>query len=590
MISIILTIILNKSYLSNVIIFLPGHIPIVVARTYDSQVEKNNAFGYGWTMNYEKEIFTTHQIVKEEGSDPPRYTMKSKLIIQNGSGRGVAFSCEGGFLMQPNFDFNSIGGTYLPPNFPTEYEKVKVEEFEGVPGCFVVYYKNGMCEVFRKYQGSVSYLDNSAEPVHKILLWKVLDRNGNSLEINYDTELKISSVVNSDGNSASFFYNGSKHITKVQDNYGRFTEYKYNDSGDLTEFTNIDGITTEYDYWFWTVSDSVANTFSSHNLKSITFPNSSSVTIEYENANTSVSSFMVDKPDCVRRIAFPSGKSSVFTYNYPNPGQTKVSSVLEAGVFSYVDYNLNYTYTYTSDYGITTDVSYELVYVFNPFRTRSLTGDEELPDIGGTGEVTRITLDSENNVNKVYDRRPEFPELATTIDYDTRHNPISITSKTGNLSSFDYDDAGRLIKQTDARGNETEYVYNDETWNLVKVIDANGNETVFDYNEKGDMIRKQDSDGFEYFYSYDGFGNLVSISRTGSLEGNTVTLTVNYTYDNYGNRLTAIDAKGNLTEYVYDGFNRLVEVRNHNQGQVYHTYYAYDEMGNRVLRIENCRF
>ncbi|MCK4667574.1 RHS repeat protein, partial [Candidatus Dependentiae bacterium] len=384
----------------------------------------------------------------------------------------------------------------------------------------------------------------------------------------------------------TFTYNENKHIIKTEDNYVKFVEYVYDDFGNLVEFTNSKGIKTKYAYWEWGVKDTdgvtIANIFSSHNIKSITYPNSASVIIQYDNASDSDIIFDAAKQDKVSRIKFPSQKETLFTYKYIKDNQAKVSSnYLTEG---YDAYWLDYFYEYTPEYGITTDVNYEMRNEIAVSRlTRSLTrGGADYPDIEGAGEVSRVTLDANNNVNKIYDTRTEYPDTATTIDSDTRHNPVHITSKDGDETNFEYDGEGRLTSQTDARGNQTQYVYDETSWNLTSVIDANGNETVFYYNSKGDMKRKQDSDGFEYYYKYDNFGNMVLLARIGLLEGNTVTLVVNYDYDDYGNRIKTTDTKGNITEYIYDKLNRLIAVKNNNLGQVYYTYYAYDDMGNRI--------
>jgi YD repeat-containing protein len=188
----------------------------------------------------------------------------------------------------------------------------------------------------------------------------------------------------------------------------------------------------------------------------------------------------------------------------------------------------------------------------------------------------------------------DFRGFVTNYSYDRYANLLNITDPGGNVTRNSYDQKNRLKNITDARGFVTTYEY-DDLDRITKITDALGNSTQYIYDE-----------GSEGVYStgvYGGCGGGYSVGGHTPIaiidvNGQRTNLTLNYTikriekieesagcgcsekifkYDNNGNLIEFIDAKGNKTTYEYDSLNRLIKETDA-RGNI--TRYTYDPNGN----------
>jgi RHS repeat-associated protein len=245
--------------------------------------------------------------------------------------------------------------------------------------------------------------------------------------------------------------------------------------------------------------------------------------------------------------------------------------------------------------------------------------------------------------------------------YDTAGNLVSVTDPRGNVTTYAYDRANRLVVRADASsqvtraawsgavltlssplGNETitydslghvtvfgsslpgvtstEY---DRVGNRTATVDARGNRTDYGYDELNRLseVRQSEVEVFDHAhvsqlrpeisYGYDAVGNLVSVTdplgnvstygydKANRLEVATDALShsTRNEYDGVGNRVASVDARGNRTEYEYDELNRLTtvtqpEVDYFDQGTTGRvrpmTTYANDVVGN-VVSVTDAR-
>uniref|UniRef100_UPI002ED82583 DUF6531 domain-containing protein n=1 Tax=Enterobacterales TaxID=91347 RepID=UPI002ED82583 len=158
----------------------------------------------------------------------------------------------------------------------------------------------------------------------------------------------------------------------------------------------------------------------------------------------------------------------------------------------------------------------------------------------------------------------------------------------GSTTHSDYDNAGRLLAQTDAAGRKTEYRLSPGSGQLKEIIMPDGRRTELYYNNQRQLTSTVYPDGLQNKQEYDDYGRLTAeILRNGS--------TTRYFYDNprseypcatedasgsrkqmlwsrYGQLLTFIDCSGYETRYEYDLFGQLTAVHHEEDLSVYRIY------------------
>jgi len=143
------------------------------------------------------------------------------------------------------------------------------------------------------------------------------------------------------------------------------------------------------------------------------------------------------------------------------------------------------------------------------------------------------------------------------------------------MSSYTYDNGGRLLKQTDGNGNTTtlEYDHNNrlEKQHAPKDEDdeTETKTDYYSYDVLGNLTEHTTRNGDTIEYEYDVFNRLV---KTTSDDG-----VVTYTYDKNGNILTMTDSTGTTT-YTYDSMGRILTKMHSETGTISYTYDIYEDI------------
>ena len=139
-------------------------------------------------------------------------------------------------------------------------------------------------------------------------------------------------------------------------------------------------------------------------------------------------------------------------------------------------------------------------------------------------EIANTETDTASDFPTFEEARDMFGNLLTETTYqDTEFGTV--------YRSFGYDaDGNDLTRETDARGNETTYVVDEDTSRKEEVTDREGNKTRYEYDSVGRTTRVAscDAEGTELGYTayeYDTMGDLTGISRG---DGQNYYMTYNY--------------------------------------------------------------
>jgi RHS repeat-associated protein len=150
---------------------------------------------------------------------------------------------------------------------------------------------------------------------------------------------------------------------------------------------------------------------------------------------------------------------------------------------------------------------------------------------------------------------------------------------------FDYDAAGNLTKQWDARNNLAEATY-DDLGRKVTVTNPLGQQIVISYSDE--LISQveigrtvADGEGVVRRVNYDSRGNIIAIQRKDG--SGTLQTYESYELDSEGQRLATTDALGRKTEFAYDLLGRQISVTDPLNNV---TQFGYDAAGNRTSLID----
>ena len=180
------------------------------------------------------------------------------------------------------------------------------------------------------------------------------------------------------------------------------------------------------------------------------------------------------------------------------------------------------------------------------------------------GNLVCVQENSANNVYYKYSSngQPKSIEYSSadrdsyqiaSMSYNSAGQQTSLTDVDAGKTTYEYDALGRIIKQTDARGNVTTKTYNAS--GLVTSMTCGGVTTNYTYDEKLRLVKEIVGKQL-ISYEYDKYNRLTK--KVYSIDGEV--LNFRYVYNSIG-QLTAKTFPDGMTEnYIYDDNGNLLQV------------------------------
>ena len=182
--------------------------------------------------------------------------------------------------------------------------------------------------------------------------------------------------------------------------------------------------------------------------------------------------------------------------------------------------------------------------------------------LGLSGSSTEYAYDCGGNLERVWDaRHPRGVSNPPTqlYAYDALNRLTSVTQPwTGAgggtaATSYGYDVQDHLTQVTDAEGNVTTYTYSDRDVMTSQVSPASGT-----YNEHGELVTEIDARGIVMTRTVDALDRVTAVTYPNPA------LNIGYTYDDPSvpfskGRLTRIARHGEAVDYRYDRFGRILQ-------------------------------
>lgn len=430
-------------------------------------------------------------------------------------------------------------------------------------------------------------------------LAKIEDRNGNALFMVYDsvnTNL-LKSVTNVLAQGLIFSYDTSNRLTSVQEQLNtpgwtdRSISLSYSNNL-LIQVTDVLGNPIRYFY--------DTNGFLN--------------TIQDQRGITTLSN-VCDSAGRVLRQYDGNGNRVDFQYGTPTTNETTLTQYLvTGGVTNAVQtvHGHNGLFQLTQvQYPNDEAVSFDYDGGDNRSGITDRNGNSREFAYDSNGNITNI-LSPDGGMTDLEYNSLNLPILSvdalgyeTEMDYDTNGNLLTETRWLDTyLSAFvkrtwSYNEFGQIASATDERGFTTFYYYNTKGL-LAETIDPATNHTWFAYDAAGRLAAATDARGsgagdpaFTTTYEYDLADRIIAIhTPIGSVTNqydqvgnllrtiNARGFATDYTYDNNGNRTAVQRPLGNATTYEYDTLNRLVTTTRSNTPTAQLTRRYYDSLGN----------
>jgi RHS repeat-associated protein len=432
---------------------------------------------------------------------------------------------------------------------------------------------DGSKEIYATSDGATGF------PRH-MFLSSVVDSQGNTTTLNYDTSHRLTSVVDAMGRSTTFTYGLTGFpllVTRITDPFGRTAQMTYDTSGRLASITDPIGITSSFTY------STTEPTF----VKSLTTPYGTSTFSDAVNPN--------DAPETITRsltLTDPMGFTD-YLYFYQNPSITPASDPAATIPTGIVADNglLEYRNTYYWDkhaFALGATMSGGVVQS-EDFTKASLT--HWLHQVGIL-DVSRTV----GSTKKALERRVWYTYQNQAIhgapyDGGILDKPIAYgrvlddgTSQVTNITyNYSASTSGGLpTSVTDPKGRAQKYAYATNNIDLLTVqqlttapstyttvatfgsyntlhepqtyTDAAGKVWNFTYNAAGQKSSVTDPSGGVTTWNYDTNGRLSSI-----VNANSVTQ-ASYTYDAADRVATYTDSEGYVLTYGYDNLDRITSI------------------------------
>ena len=340
-------------------------------------------------------------------------------------------------------------------------------------------------------------------------LASMVDKNGNTLALTYDSSGNMLSITDTAGRTIQFSYD-SGYLRQITDPAGRSVWFKYDSStGDLLRATDRNLRTTSFEY------DSL------HQLTSATDPL----------GNTFVSMVYDSQQRVVQVQKDALGNQTAFAYDPVN----RITTVTDAlGNETYYQHDPELRLVSTTD-ALENTERYE--YDSNNNRTKV---------VDKNGFATLYTYDSLGNVTSKSDPSRNL----TAIAYDSRNNPLTRTDALNGVVAYGYDANGNLIRTTNTVGALTVVNYDSAGLPLV-LTDPNGNQMTNTFDVQGNLTRIQDALGNTTAYGFDAVGRKVA-------QTNANKRVTRYVYDNNDNLVSIVDPLGYTNSSIYDANNNRV--------------------------------
>lgn len=456
------------------------------------------------------------------------------------------------------------------------------------PANYVLGFPDGSQHIFARPVGV-------AAP-RRVFLTRMLDSAGNGLDLNYDANNRLTTIVDSLGQVSTLSYEIPTDIykvTKITDPFGRFAAFRYDASGRLTNITDVIGVQSSFAYRASSdFIEALATPYGTSRFRAGldgTFPwlemtdaQGATERVEYRNQARGMpysdpagvpksmnswneyiwsrNTFYWDKK-AYREAAGDYTRARIYHWLHDyNPGLA--SAVLESEKQP-LENRVCYTYPNQTWAGgvnpgmigkpakigrVLDDSSPQIhQYEYNPLGNVT-------KQVDPSGRTTSYRYDT-NLIDLLEVRQTAgVNEVLSTRTYNAQHLPITVVDSSAHTNRYTYNAVGQLLTVTNSRNETTTFNYdaNGYVLSIDGPLPGTDDTTVFTYDGYGRIRTITDSEGYTLTYDYDALDRRTRTTYPdGTYEENT--------YLNL-DQVASRDRNGRVTQYGYDASRHLTSV------------------------------
>ncbi|MCT4597257.1 MAG: DUF6531 domain-containing protein, partial [Vallitalea sp.] len=382
-----------------------------------------------------------------------------------------------------------------------------------------------------------------------------IDPKGNKTIYVYNSQNKVKKIIDPQGKEIEYVHDLEGRVIKQSDRLGQVLHYQYNRDNNLTQ-KSIEGKDQEQ-YYLYNQLGRLQATISNNGIEKYNYNKNGLITDKTIN-NKIMLRYNYNKNNQIKSLTDLQG--NIINYTYDN--QSRLAEVKDNN-------NILATYNYSDNQlnGVTYNNGISINYNYNK-----------------DNQITKMTHKDNNDkaintYNYIYDLNGNIIEKLenqqpTKYQYDELYQLTKVIYPDSTQESYTYDISGnrqrKTLKKTildndyspQVKETTTRYQYN-KLNQLTKTID-NDIITTYNYDDNGNLIKESNPNSGTIYYNYDGYNRLINVTKPdGQFQNN---------YYTVGNLRTAIEENG-----IYTGFT-------YNSGQVVSEHNSYGEIKKNIIR------
>jgi len=401
--------------------------------------------------------------------------------------------------------------------------------------------------------------DGSTGSSRRVFLTRMIDPYGNAVLLNYDSQLRITNVVNAIGQAMTLSYTNTAFpfaITSVADPFGRTAQLLYNTNGLLVQITDVLGLTSQYVYGAHQFITNLITPYGTTTFATGATNGGTYLTATDPLGGTEAVEYSQSLPvtDTLPAAQVPHGLSTFNLFLSARNTFYWDKKAFAQGPWDWRTAHI-YHWLHKSPSGNLSsrilesqkDPLENRVWYNYPGESTNF-GAPYYLDAAYTGASARPSV-----IARVMD---DGTTQLSTYAYNANGNMTNTTDPMGRNFTFTYASNNvDLVAASMTRGGKHELllsaVYNSQHQPLT-ITDASGQTTTNTYNVRGQLLSTVDPLGETTTYAYDSNGFLLSI--TGPLQSSNDVIRFNY--DGFNRVKTVTDTEGYTVAFTYDNFDR----------------------------------